>query len=207
MIRAQQSEEMLACFDPIPVRAGDCLVVPAGTPHAIGAGIFMLELQEPTDWVVRCETRTTDGQPLSPDACFMGLDLERCLDIFDYRAISVEQVRQVWLQQPKVVQSGHGCCEEELIGAAWHHYFRLHRLRGSGPTAWGGGELILAIILKGQGELCAQQTACMVCAGETWLLPGCITEWEWRSGSAEWELLLARPPHHATVSHSPPILV
>ena len=39
MIREQRVDEMLACFEKIPVQPGDCYVVPAGTPHAIGAGI------------------------------------------------------------------------------------------------------------------------------------------------------------------------
>ena len=86
MIREQRVDEMLACFEKIPVQPGDCYVVPAGTPHAIGAGVFMMELMEPTDWVVRCET-TNAGLTLPPEACFMGLDLETCLEIFDYRAI------------------------------------------------------------------------------------------------------------------------
>src|ERR1051326_5171354 len=85
MIREQKVDKMLACFERIPVKAGDCYVVPAGTPHAIGAGVFMVELMEPTDWVVRCEV-VTAGLALSPDACFMGIGLDACLDVFDYRA-------------------------------------------------------------------------------------------------------------------------
>jgi mannose-6-phosphate isomerase len=39
------------------VAAGDAVLVPAGTPHAIGAGILLLELQEPTDLSVLLEWR------------------------------------------------------------------------------------------------------------------------------------------------------
>ena len=91
-----------------PVQPGDCYVVPAGTPHAIGAGIFMMELQEPTDWVVRCET-VNAGLALPPEACFMGLDLEACLDVFDYErslgagspATCCCSVRGRWLRPAK----------------------------------------------------------------------------------------------------------
>jgi mannose-6-phosphate isomerase len=37
------------------VKAGDAVLVPAGTLHAIGGGILLLELQEPTDLSVLVE--------------------------------------------------------------------------------------------------------------------------------------------------------
>ena len=130
MIREQRVDEMLACFEKIRVQPGDCYVVPAGTPHAIGAGVFMMELMEPTDWVVRCET-TNAGLTLAPDACFMGLDLETCLEIFNYRAYSIAEVRRTFQQSPRELVRNDAWCEEELIGPAYHEYFRLHRLTGS----------------------------------------------------------------------------
>ena len=46
---------MLAAMARLPVSPGDALFVPAGTPHAIGAGILLLELQEPTDLSIMLE--------------------------------------------------------------------------------------------------------------------------------------------------------
>jgi mannose-6-phosphate isomerase len=56
-VREQDSQEMLAALHEIPVEAGDALLIPAGTLHAIGAGILLLELQEPTDFSVLVEWR------------------------------------------------------------------------------------------------------------------------------------------------------
>jgi len=195
MIQEQNIAAMLSCFDKISVQPGDCLVVPAGTPHAIGAGIFMLELQEPTDWVVRCETSTTDGQPLPPDACFMGLNLETCLDVFNYESVSAAEVRTRWQQHPQRLNRGDNVIEEEIISASHRHFFRLHRLRGQGDASWTGGELALLIALKGLGKLVAMNgSACDVRAGETWLLPGSASGWDWISDQGDWEFLLAKPP-------------
>lgn len=36
-----------------PVRAGTCILVPAGTVHAIGAGILLMEIQQPVDRTFR----------------------------------------------------------------------------------------------------------------------------------------------------------
>ena len=54
-IDTQDPEEMLAALRPIEVKPGDAILVPAGTLHAIGAGILLLELQEPTDLSVLVE--------------------------------------------------------------------------------------------------------------------------------------------------------
>ena len=54
-VEAQDAEEMLAPMNRVPVAAGDAVLVPAGTLHAIGAGILLLELQEPTDLSVLLE--------------------------------------------------------------------------------------------------------------------------------------------------------
>ncbi len=200
MIAEQQVDEMLACFERIPVRRGDCYVVPAGTPHAIGAGVFMVELMEPTDWVVRCE-RVNAGVTLPAEACFMGLDLETCLDVFDYRGYSLAEVRTRFQPQPRVLRQSGSLIEEEIIPPAWHEFFRLHRLQGHGDAHWAGEELMLLIALKGGGTLSSGEEACIVRAGQTWLLPGAAKSWEWRGhesaagqAPAGWELLLAKLP-------------
>jgi mannose-6-phosphate isomerase len=51
----QDPDAMLAALHEIPVQAGDAVLVPAGTLHAIGGGILLLELQEPTDLSVLVE--------------------------------------------------------------------------------------------------------------------------------------------------------
>ena len=60
---------MLAVTNRVPVEAGDSLLCPAGTPHAIGAGILLVELQEPTDWSILLQWR---GFPLGPDDATLG---------------------------------------------------------------------------------------------------------------------------------------
>lgn len=202
MIRDERTDEMLACFDKIPVQPGDCLVVPAGTPHAIGAGVFMMELQEPTDWVVRCE-RTNAGLRLPESACFMGLDLEACLDVFNYESISVAEVRQRWQQQPRVVNHGDHFAEEEIIGRAHHEFFRLHRLRGNKSATWSGGEFTLLVATRGEGSLKTDHHSYEVRAGETWLLPGCVEEWQWQTSHNDWEILLAKTPKPDTIRPNP----
>ncbi len=193
MIREQDRAAMLACFDEIPVQPGDCLVVPGGTPHAIGEGIFMIELQEPTDWVVRCEFSAA-GLELPPEACFMGLDLETCMRVFNFERLTVAEVRERLQQKPAVLGKGEGFLHERIIGPAWETFFRLERLRGEADASWSGGEFMVLIARQGSGMIGAGGSGTEVKAGETWLLPGGVANWGWSGTGDPWELLLAKLP-------------
>jgi mannose-6-phosphate isomerase len=189
----QDVDSMLACFDPIPVQAGDCLMVPAGVPHAIGAGVFMIELQEPSDWVVRCEAR--NGNLVLPEAQrYMGLPLESCLDIFDYQAYPLDTVRGSFQQQSRAVVRAANYTEEQIIDPRFQEFFRMRRLRGTGPARWQGDEIMVMIVTKGEGCLCSGKAELLAQQGGTWLLPGCVAEWRWETRTSDWEALLAQPP-------------
>jgi mannose-6-phosphate isomerase len=49
LVRAQDSQALLDSLRRSEVSVGDAILVPAGVAHAIDSGIFVLELQEPTD--------------------------------------------------------------------------------------------------------------------------------------------------------------
>ena len=55
LMAAQDSDAMLALLNPISVDVGDGIFVPSGTPHAIGEGLLVMELQEPTDFSILLE--------------------------------------------------------------------------------------------------------------------------------------------------------
>lgn len=78
-IDAQDRDALLSSLNRLTVQAGDVLFVPAGVPHAIGAGALIVELQEPTDFSIVCEW---DGFPISPEGAHLGLDWDVALDAF-----------------------------------------------------------------------------------------------------------------------------
>jgi mannose-6-phosphate isomerase len=73
---------MLAALHRLPVSPGDAVLVPAGTLHAIGGGILLLELQEPTDLSVLLEWKRfgvddgTEHLELGWDTALQALDRE-----------------------------------------------------------------------------------------------------------------------------------
>jgi mannose-6-phosphate isomerase len=72
------SEALLATLNEQQARAGDLIFVPAGVPHAIGEGILILELQQPSDLSVLLEWTAFGLEG--------GLDLDPELEALDLRA-------------------------------------------------------------------------------------------------------------------------
>jgi mannose-6-phosphate isomerase len=85
----QDIESMLAATNRLPVAAGDTLLCPAGTPHAIGAGILLVELQEPTDFSMILERR---GFALEVGEVTAGLSMDEALGCVSRRACPPERL-------------------------------------------------------------------------------------------------------------------
>lgn len=133
----QDAAAMLACLRELPVAAGDAIFVPAGAPHAIGAGILMVEVQEPTDLSVLLEW---DGFELTEDDGHLDLGWDTALQALDRAAWSEARVGA--LRGP-----GSG---RSLLPAVADPWFRAERVRG-GDELDAGFSILVA--LAGAGEL------------------------------------------------------
>ena len=87
--RSQDVPSLLAAINRVPVAAGDSVLCPAGTPHAIGAGILVLELQEPADLSILLEWASFG---LGSREATLGLPLEEALACVDRRACPPERL-------------------------------------------------------------------------------------------------------------------
>jgi mannose-6-phosphate isomerase len=100
--REQDIAAMLAATNRIPVRPGDTVLCPAGTPHAISEGILVVELQEPADLSIMLEWGTFG---LSEGDATLGLPLEEALSCINRRAYSADRVKEL---QGRPLNSGTG---------------------------------------------------------------------------------------------------
>ena len=132
-IEAQDLKAILGCFDKIRVKPGDVLFIPGGVPHAIGEGIFMVEIMEPSDLVVRFEFERA-GYTLPESARFMNRGLDFCIDIFDLQPMPESLVRSEYMFDPQLEATYHETAHRyRLIGPETTPRFQVKKtvLKGS----------------------------------------------------------------------------
>ena len=106
-----------------PVQAGDVVFVPAGTVHAIGAGIILYELQEYSDVTYRLYDYgrlTAEGKPRE-------LHIGRSLDVMHYEPTNTHKMQPVVLND-----AGNGNLHRCLVAC---RYFVLEELAFQGPLS------------------------------------------------------------------------
>lgn len=75
-----QNNSILEILNKVPVKKGDTIFVPAGTVHAIGAGILICEIQQSSD----CTYRLYDYGRKDKFGNLRELHINKALDVIDY---------------------------------------------------------------------------------------------------------------------------
>jgi mannose-6-phosphate isomerase len=154
-MRTQDSAAMLAALHELPVGAGDALFVPAGTPHAIGAGILLVELQEPTDLSVTLEWT---GFEIGEDDGHLGLGWPRVLEALD---------RSGWDERRlAALRATPGA--RDLLPPDAEPYFRAERVSGAETLEPGFSVLVGT---RGMGTLATSETELVFGRGSAVLSP------------------------------------
>jgi len=136
-VRRQDREAMLAAMHAVQVRAGEGVLVPAGTPHAIGAGVLLVELQEPTDLSVLLEW---DGFAVDgPAEGHLGLGFDTALGCVDLAEMPAERLAAL-----------HTDADGPPLPADAGDFFRAERLAG-GDTVQPGFAVL--VVTAGVGVL------------------------------------------------------
>lgn len=194
IIAQQDIAAMTACFDPIEVQAGEVWIVPGGLPHAIGEGVLMVEVMEPSDWVVRCEFER-EGVIVPPEGRYMGRDLDFCLDVFDYTPRSLADVQALCRLTPTLLSDGPGWTLEKIVGANRTRCFEIQRVRAQRAcTLSGTGRGTLVIQTHGRGVVHAGSEVVPLAGGGVCFAAAAATELTFTPSNAqEAEWLLCRP--------------
>ena len=137
------------CFDPIPVQPGDTFIIPGGTPHALGAGVFMVEIQEPSDLVIRFEFARA-GYVLPESARFMNRDVDFALTVFNLAPLTAQQLEtRVRCHPRRIRELGADSFQEELVGPAHTDCFRVAKTCLGGPVVKDETSSVIAIVTAG----------------------------------------------------------
>lgn len=152
-VEAQDVATMLGATNEVPVRAGDAVLCPAGTPHAIGKDILLVELQEPTDFSIMLET---EGFPIAPEDASLGLPRDTALACVNRSAVSAAQLRD-WMT----------AAAGSLLPAAARDFFRAEPLTADAVVRG----YAVVVVTDGAGRLTGQWGATELRRGTTLVLP------------------------------------
>ncbi len=195
MILEQDVAAMERCFEKMPARPGDTFLIPGGFPHALGEGVFMVEIQEPTDFAVRYEF-DRGGYVLPEAARFMGRDVDFALDMIDARQRPLAEIERDYRCLPRrEADLGHGSYTDLLIGSDKTPCFRVKKTTLCGPvTRPAPGNFHIGIVTSG---------ACTVAVGgetlhlrrfEKYFLPAALGPVHFAPVDGPVEILECHPP-------------
>jgi len=159
MIENQNIEAIEACFEKINIAPGDCFYIPGGMPHAIGEGVLIIEIMEPSDLAVRFEFEKS-GYIMPVEARFMKKDLDFCLDVFDYTQYSVQDILNKYRQTSNIVRNYNDqSIKESLIDSATTLSFRVAKSSITGEIKKVEDDFFIGIITKGECVIdCGSET-------------------------------------------------
>ena len=139
-------------------RVGDCFFIPAGTVHAIGAGLLVAEIQQSSDVTFRLFDWQRDG----PDGKPRRLDVDAALQVIDFTAGPVSR------QHPVAIGPSVG---SRLVSCA---EFVLDRWIWQGTETLGGDDRFhLVSVLAGTVTLTHKTGDVELQLGQTSLIPAC----------------------------------
>jgi mannose-6-phosphate isomerase len=140
-VETQDQAAMLAALNPLNVATGDAIFVPAGVAHAIGAGLLLVELQEPSDMSVLLEW---DGFGVEDeDEATLGLGWDTALGCVERHARDAAPLRG-----PK----GDGAVAELLPPAA-SPFFTAQRVAPAGGAARLEQGFAVVVVTDGAGTI------------------------------------------------------
>ncbi len=192
MIEAQDSEAILSCFEKIPIKPGDVFMVPGGMPHAIGEGVFMIEIMEPTDFAVRIEF-DRGGYVLPEESRFMNRGIDFALSMFNYEATSVTTIKERFFCKPCPIVSQDKSTEYKLIDERKTPCFRVNRINVRDCYVIESDTFFIGIVSKGSGIVAAGGEIYPVSEGSKFFIPYQTGPVTFESDS-EMEIIATFPP-------------
>jgi len=182
MVDARDSVGLLASLQKFKVKPGDTVFVPAGVPHAIGAGIFVLELQEPTDlsalleWNDFAVDGVKDGH--------LGLGFDTVLDALRYTPIEKDEASKLVFADRLFTNT-----DASVFTDVANPYFRADYLTGKSSVITEGFSIFLT--LDGNGRISFENaTAMEIEKGDAVLIPHSAGGWKLDGATG----VVCRPP-------------
>ncbi len=163
LIEIQDTQAILDCLYRFEIEKGQVIYIPAGLPHALGAGSLVAELQEPVDITLRAERFRPDGSELPEESLHGGIGIEAMLDCFDFTCRTREETQAEIFVAPETVYADRGIREERLLGSEVTDRFGMERIAmasGGGTLSYEkeNGAFAALLVTAGEGRLTVPET-------------------------------------------------
>jgi len=149
-IEAQDTDAIRGAMNQIEVKPGDAIFVRPGLLHATGAGVFLVEAQEPTDFSIVAEYK---GFPITPDEAHMFKGWDLMLDVIDRGVVNAEELAALSPEPLRVAgNETQGWYQDDLWGPQSNPFFKAFQLVVNGSMAWPhAGIYSVNIVTEGSG--------------------------------------------------------
>ncbi|HEY7278088.1 MAG TPA: mannose-6-phosphate isomerase [Trebonia sp.] len=161
----QDTAAILDSLNKVAVAPGDTILVPAGVPHAIGAGITLIELQEPTDFSILLEWAgfAIDGSREG----HLGLGFDLALTALDYGGWDAGRLSALRSLRPDAVSRAG---VTRLLPTRADPFFRAERVDVSVPVTFSPGYAVV-VVVSGHGAITYPAGTLAVRRGTSLLVP------------------------------------
>jgi mannose-6-phosphate isomerase len=160
-----------ACHE-VPISTGDVLFCPGGLPHAIGEGVLILEVQEPTDLSIMLEWK---GHPLDPADSFLGLSPEVALGAVRRHGLKPDELEELSGRAIRTLATGDAGVTALLPEAAQELFLAEQVIADDAGVELDRGFAVL-VVNEGTGVLSADNCDPVdIAAGQTYVIPHALT--------------------------------
>jgi mannose-6-phosphate isomerase len=159
-------------LQPINVRPGDAFFVPAGTPHMIGPGMVLCEIQQHSDITYR----VFDFNRRQADGTLRPLHIRQALDVLDFGRSRGGPAEPVRIQCGALAKTYLAACA----------YFATEKWEFSTPVtgATSAERFEILIFISGRGRIESGSESAPYGPAEVWLLPAALGAYRLIPGSA-----------------------
>lgn len=189
-VATRDSGALLGALQTRVVRPGDAMLVPAGLPHTVAAGVFVLELQEPTDLSILLEWQEFAVDGARDGHLDLGFDV--ALQAVDLSAVTSSDLDRLVLTREDVDRAGL----TSALPSAADGYFRAHRFDASAGSVPVEAGFAVVLVLDGHGVLVSGVGSMAVSRGDAVLVPFAAGEYSLhtRDDGAPLVGVVCRPP-------------
>lgn len=170
---AQDGQWMLDHMNRIAVRAGMGVLVPAGTVHAIDGGVFVAEVQEPTDFSILLEWSVTTS---TREESHLGLGFDTVMPAVSTARLSRQRLRALISE---VGQTAPAAAFRSLLPSAADPYFRLAdaAVSGGARSSVRAAGFAVLLVTAGDGEIVGETGRVAASRGQVFAVPHAFGAW------------------------------